>query len=141
MSNHSETTQKTACKICAGDIDQEGFCSDATCIHSNWPQSVDRDFVFEHSAEQIEQHYGVKKRKDNDKRHVKVTVLCTNSDGAPEFHTCSQYCTPDEIYEGVHYALAKENAEFNGYEAPMIAFDVKDPAAHQMSGVHEWMGS
>ena len=63
---------------------------------------------------------------------IKLLVLCSNSEGAPEIHTCSVQMTPEQIAEGLHYDVAKENADLNGYEEPMIAFDEQDPAARMI---------
>lgn len=71
-------------------------------------------------------------------QHVKVIVLCTNSNGAPEFHTCTPEVTPQQVDEGEHYELAKQNAADNGYEGPMLAFDTKDPAARQLGDLLAW---
>ena len=62
---------------------------------------------------------------------VRVAVLCINSEGSPEFHTCAVEVTAEERKEGVHYDLAKENAIYNSFEEPMIAIDAGDPAAVQ----------
>jgi hypothetical protein len=61
-----------------------------------------------------------------------------NSEGAPEFHTCSPEVTQDQLDAGRHYYLAKENAADNGYSEPMIAFDATDPAARQMGDIMVW---
>ena len=67
--------------------------------------------------------------------YPKVIVLCTNSSGAPEFHSCTPEVTADQLRAGEHYALAKENAESNGFIEPMIAFDAEDPAAKQLESL------
>lgn len=71
--------------------------------------------------------------------YPKVVVLCTNSEGTPEFHTCVPAVTHQQMVEGDHYTLAKENAEENGYEGPMVAFDATDPAAKQLGEVLAWL--
>ncbi len=71
--------------------------------------------------------------------YPKVIVLCTNSEGAPEFHTCSPEVTHQQMIEGEHYVLAMGNAENNGYTGPMIAFDKTDPAAKQLGEVLGWL--
>lgn len=71
--------------------------------------------------------------------HVKVIVLCINANGVPEFHTCTPEVTPEQVANGEHYDLAKENAANNGYEEPMIAFDTKDQAARQLGEVLAWV--
>jgi len=69
--------------------------------------------------------------------YPKVVVLCINSEGAPEFHSCSPECTQKQVDEGQHYDLAKENASFNGFVEPMIAFDATDPAAKDLSASYQ----
>ncbi|KVP16902.1 hypothetical protein [Burkholderia ubonensis] len=71
-------------------------------------------------------------------KHVKVAVLCTNSNGEPEFHTCTPEVTQAQVDDGEHYELAKENAAENGYEGPMIAFNANDVAARQLGEVLAW---
>ena len=73
------------------------------------------------------------------RRYPKVIVLCTDANGAPAFHSCSPECTEEDIKNGVHYDKAIENAEFNGYEQPMIAFDSTDPAARQLADLQGWL--
>jgi hypothetical protein len=70
---------------------------------------------------------------------TKVVVLCTNSNGAPEFHTCSVSVTEKQISQGDHYELAKGNATYNGFEEPMIAFDAQDEAGKQLGEIHVWL--
>lgn len=72
------------------------------------------------------------------KTHHKMIVACMNSAGAPEFHTCAPLVTEEEIQAGEHYEAAKENARFNGYDEPMIAFDASDPAWKQMADLVAW---
>lgn len=67
--------------------------------------------------------------------YPKVVVLCSNSEGAPEFYTCTPKVTQEEVMNGEHYDRAKEEAEDNGYEGPMIAFDANDPAANQLGEI------
>lgn len=71
--------------------------------------------------------------------YPKVIVLATNSEGAPEFYMISVGVTHQEMLEGKHYELAKENAGFNCYEEPMIAFDATDPAARQLGEALAWL--
>lgn len=71
--------------------------------------------------------------------YPKVVVICTNSEGAPEFHTCVPEVTQEQIDNGDHYTLAKENAEHNGYTGPMIAFDKSDPAAKRLGEILAWL--
>ena len=69
---------------------------------------------------------------------VRVIVLCRNSEGAPEFHTCAVDVTAAQYNNGEHYELAKENAEDNGYE-PQLSFDENDPAAKQLGSILAWL--
>lgn len=71
--------------------------------------------------------------------HPKVIVLCTNANGAPEFHSCTPAVTQEQYDNGDHYDLAKENAEDNGYQEPMIAFDTSDQAAKQLQELADWV--
>lgn len=74
-----------------------------------------------------------------DVTYPKVVVLCINSNGVPEFHTCTPEVTREQMENGNHYDLAKENAESNGYEQPMIAFDATDVAGRQLGEVLAWL--
>lgn len=70
---------------------------------------------------------------------VKVVVVCKESDGAPAFHTVDLEVPEADYQAGKHYELAIENAEYNGYDGPMIAFDQNDFAAKQMGEVLAWL--
>ncbi|MBP8694571.1 MAG: hypothetical protein KBH35_03080 [Bifidobacterium sp.] len=69
---------------------------------------------------------------------VKMVVLCRNSEGAPEFHTCAVTVTPAQRESGDHYAMAEDNALDNGYE-PQFSFEENDPAAKQLGEIHAWL--
>jgi len=73
-----------------------------------------------------------------DRIYPKVVVLCTDIDGSPIFHTCSPQVTHQQLLDGVHYDLAKENAGFNGFVEPMMAFDATDAAARQLGEICVW---
>ena len=73
------------------------------------------------------------------KIYPKVVVLCRNSQGESEFHTCAPEVTHQQMLDGVHYDLAKENAADNGFEEPMMAFDKTDTAAKQLGEVLAWL--
>lgn len=64
---------------------------------------------------------------------IKVIVLCTNAEGSPEFSTREIQCTQAQYDNGDHYDMAKEAAEDDGYESPMMAFDENDSAARQLN--------
>lgn len=72
--------------------------------------------------------------------YPKVIILCRNAEGAPEFHACSPEVTQEQIDDGDHYDLAKENAAFNGYSEPMLAFDATDPAAKGLEKLLDCLG-
>jgi hypothetical protein len=76
----------------------------------------------------------------DDEVYTKVVVLCRNSEGEPEFHSCTPAVTHEQLTNGEHYERAKENAAHNGYEEPMIAFDATDPAAKELRTLAEWLG-
>lgn len=69
----------------------------------------------------------------------KVLVIAVSSDGAPGIHTCSPQVTVEQIENGDHYDLAKENAEYNGFEQPMVAIDAQDNAARQLVESAAWL--
>lgn len=71
--------------------------------------------------------------------YPKVVVLCRNSDGEPEFHTCTPGVTHAQKIEGKHYEMAMENAADQGYDEPMVAFDKTDAAAKQLAEVWTWL--
>ncbi|GBG14858.1 uncharacterized protein NMK_2459 [Novimethylophilus kurashikiensis] len=73
--------------------------------------------------------------------YPKVAVLCSNSNGEPELYTCSPAVTKESYDEGLHYSIAKSNAEDEGYEGPYLAFDDKDQAAKQLVSTADWMGT
>ncbi len=75
----------------------------------------------------------------SEKELVRVGVLCFNSLGEPELHSCAVEVTEQERRDGVHYDMAKENAMFNAYENPMIAFDGSDPAATHGVDTLAWL--
>lgn len=68
----------------------------------------------------------------------KVVVLCFSRIG-PTFFTCEVRCTDEEVFQGDHYDKAKTQAEAQGYEEPMLAFDATDPAASQVDQVQAWL--
>lgn len=70
---------------------------------------------------------------------VKVVVLCQNSAGEPEFYLSSQQVSAEDHDLGLHYEQAKREAESQGYQEPMIAFDKADAAAKQLAAVYLWM--
>lgn len=74
-----------------------------------------------------------------DLMYPKVVVLCTNSEGSPEFHTCSPEVSRSQYVEGEHLEMAMDNARSNGYGAPMSAFDSTDPAARQLGEILAWI--
>lgn len=70
----------------------------------------------------------------------KVIVLAHNSQGEPEFFTYGvENLKADALEKGEHYELAKRSAAAHGYVAPMIAFDITDPATHQLSAVQRYL--
>lgn len=51
------------CKVCASTVNGAGFCADETCVHNDWPQSVDREMLTTMTQQEAENHFGVKKRR------------------------------------------------------------------------------
>ena len=76
---------------------------------------------------------------ESNTKRVKVVVLCINSAGEPEFHSCAPEVTQAQYDNGEHYNLAKENAADNGFDEPMVAFDEKDGAARQLGELAAWV--
>lgn len=70
---------------------------------------------------------------------MKMIVLGRNAQGEPEFHSCDVEAGQEAIDNGDHYNLAKENAEYNGFEGTFMAFDENDVAAKQLPELAEWM--
>lgn len=71
-------------------------------------------------------------------RTLRVAVLASGADGVPTF-TWTRFTLTNEQYEnGEHYDLAKAGADRDGYEAPMVAFDEFDTAAHQCDHLARW---
>jgi len=56
----------------------------------------------------------------------KVAVACSNANGESDFFFCIVECTEDDYEAGIHYDVAKEKAEENGYESPFVVFDKND---------------
>ena len=50
-----------ACKQCGSHLDGE-YCSDETCVYSDWPQSVERKDLSVFATDEVEEKYGIKKR-------------------------------------------------------------------------------
>lgn len=76
---------------------------------------------------------------ESNTKRVKVIVLCRNSAGESEFHSCTPEVTQEQYDNGDHYDLAKENAADNGFEEPMVAFDQNDGAARQLGELVAWV--
>ena len=51
----------TMCKQCGSHLDGD-YCSDETCVFSDWPQSVEREDLSVFATDEIEEKYGVQKR-------------------------------------------------------------------------------
>lgn len=74
--------------------------------------------------------------------NVKVAVLASNLEGAPEFFWAAVSVTDNEWATGAHRDKAKKLAAEKGYVEPMLTFDLNDPAAHQLGKLtHYFLGS
>ena len=51
----------TMCKQCGSHLDGD-YCSDETCVFSDWPQSVESEDLSVFATDEIEEKYGVQKR-------------------------------------------------------------------------------
>jgi len=56
---------------------------------------------------------------------IKCVVACMSSEGA-DFYFCKVKCAQDDYDNGVHYEIAEDAAEQDGYERPMVTFDEND---------------
>lgn len=70
---------------------------------------------------------------------VKVSVLCINSSGSPEFYNCLVNTTDKGVHNGDHYDTACSMALGEGFEKPMIAFDKTDAAGQELGDVLAWL--
>ncbi len=57
---------------------------------------------------------------------IKVLVLCTNSRGWPDSVIYEVDASEKQISDGDHYAMAKDMAQDDDYEAPFVLFDEND---------------
>lgn len=60
------------------------------------------------------------------KKVIKCIVVCTNAEGSPDFFGCEIEVTEQDQTDGLHYELAKLQAEEYGYSGPMVVFDKND---------------
>lgn len=70
----------------------------------------------------------------DDKKEIRCAVACINASGEPDLHFVKVKCTGAQLEEGLHYDAAKSNAEDEGYEKPMIAYDEMDYAGKHLCG-------
>lgn len=57
---------------------------------------------------------------------VRVVIAGTNGNGDPDFYFCKVDAPEDAIAEGDHYVAARIQAQTDGYEGEMVAFDEDD---------------
>jgi hypothetical protein len=69
---------------------------------------------------------------------VKCVVAATNANGEPDLYFLKVSCTNRQYSAGEHYARAKQAAEDEGYEEPMVAFDQCDAAGKAMLPLFQW---
>lgn len=60
---------------------------------------------------------------------IRCVVACTQSDGVPGFYICKVIVGGEGYDEGVHYDAAKEKAEAERYDGPMVVYDENDGPA------------
>lgn len=60
---------------------------------------------------------------NSNKSNQFMIVFCRNANGDPDFTAVNVIADRAQIAEGLHYDLATEKAEEDGYEAPFICFD------------------
>jgi hypothetical protein len=69
------------------------------------------------------------------RERIRISVACSNSDGAPDMLQCIVLCDLEEIENGKHYDAAMDVAEREGYD-PVLAIDENDPGFEFIS----WKG-
>lgn len=57
---------------------------------------------------------------------VKTVIACTDAMGTPSFTFSVVRCSKEQYAEGDHYAAAEQQAEEDGYEGSMVAYDEND---------------
>jgi hypothetical protein len=60
---------------------------------------------------------------------IKIVVACTNASGDADLFFFVIKIAEEKYDLGYHYDAAKDHAEANGYEAPMVVFDDSMPTA------------
>jgi len=77
--------------------------------------------------------------ENNELMYPQVVVVCRNDLGSPDIYAVEPEVTCEQYEKGLHYKMAMENAEINGFQGPMAAFDGTDPAARKLLGITEWL--
>lgn len=54
--------ESVCCRQCGSELDENGWCVDATCPYSDWPQQVERSDMEAYSTADLEVKYQVSKR-------------------------------------------------------------------------------
>jgi len=70
-------------------------------------------------------------------RTIRCIIACTNSNGEPELAHTTVNCTEEEIENGEHYDVAKEQVEDQGYENPCWATDEDNSVTSHLFPTHE----
>lgn len=70
---------------------------------------------------------------------IRMAVLATNTEGAPDLYPTFVEATDLQYSEGQHYDMAIARAEDEGYRAPMIAFGPNDAASGMLRVVVAFM--
>ena len=66
------------------------------------------------------------KEKNEPTMQIKCVVACKNSEGAPDFYSCTVNCSKSQYDNGDHYDMAEGRAMDADYEGPMVVYDEKD---------------
>lgn len=61
---------------------------------------------------------------------VRCVVAAMTANG-PDFFFCKVRCSLDDYNNGVHYEIAEDAAENDGFDGPMLAYDENDG--------HDWL--
>jgi hypothetical protein len=57
---------------------------------------------------------------------IKCVVAYRNSEGVPDFYSCTVRCSKSQYDNGDHYDMAEDRARDADYEGPMVVYDEKD---------------
>ena len=71
-------------------------------------------------------------------KEVRCVVACHDANGEPNFFFCVVKISEEEYENGVHYDMAAEAAEADGYEGPFVIYDENDPPGEWLFAHFAW---